>query len=235
MFGTSLRLQRVEKMRARRFLFLVALPIALAMPIPSEAKTLVYCAEASPDTFDPALATGVRDASATAIYNRLVEFEPGSTTVGPGLAERWEVTPDGLEYTFHLRKRIRFHSTEDFVPTRDLSADDVIFTFDRQLNPSSPYHNYAERPYSYFESVGMPKLIKAWEKTDDHTIKLVLHSPHAPMIPNLAMDFSSVMSKEYADKRLSRSALAPSASSTISQTQPSATKQMTTTGGAGQK
>ena len=55
------------------FLSLAAVAILLmAQPPAAEAKTLVYCAEASPDTFDPAIASGVRDASATAIYNRLV-------------------------------------------------------------------------------------------------------------------------------------------------------------------
>ncbi|ESZ50957.1 hypothetical protein X730_11320 [Mesorhizobium sp. L103C565B0] len=54
------------------------------MPVhQSLAKTLVYCTEVSPDTFDPALASGSRDASVTALYNRMVEFEPGTTKVRP--------------------------------------------------------------------------------------------------------------------------------------------------------
>jgi dipeptide transport system substrate-binding protein len=182
------------------FLSLAAVAILLmAQPPAAEAKTLVYCAEASPDTFDPAIASGVRDASATAIYNRLVEFRPGTTSVGPGLAESWEVSPDGLQYTFHLRRGVKFQATDEFTPTRDMNADDVIFTFDRQMNPANPYHTYADRPYVYFEGVGMPKLISGWRKIDDYTLVLTLPAPHAPMIANLAMDFGSVMSKEYAD------------------------------------
>ena len=170
----------------------------------TEAKTLVYCTEAGPDVFDPALASGVRDASATAIYNRIVEFEPGKTTVGPGLAERWEISDDGLEYTFHLRRGVMFHTTQDFRPSRDFNADDVLFTFDRQGKAENPYHDYGDRPYDYYESVGMPDVVSEWRKIDDHTVKLVLKTPHAPMIANLAMDFASVVSKEYADKLMAQ-------------------------------
>jgi len=181
---------------------LIVLLVAVSPVVASqsaEAKTLIYCTEASPDNFDPALASGVRDASAIAIYNRLTEFEPGATTVGPGLAESWEISPDGLEYTFHLRPGVKFHSTDYFTPTRELNADDVLFSFDRQADATNPFHDYGEKPYEYFESMGMPELVSAWRKVDDRTVKLVLTKPHAPMIANLAMDFASIVSKEYAD------------------------------------
>jgi dipeptide transport system substrate-binding protein len=129
-------------------LVLVLASIVLVSPVlPSAAKTLVYCTEASPDTFDPAIASGTRDASATALYNRIVEFEPGTTRVRPGLAEKWEVSGDGLTYTFHLRHGVKFHSIDGFTPTRDFNADDVLFTFDRQANAENPFHNYAGRQY----------------------------------------------------------------------------------------
>lgn len=167
--------------------------------MPVAAKTLVYCAEASPDTFDPAIAAGVRDASATAIYNRLIEFEPGTTVPGPGLAESWQISEDGLEYVFKLRGDVAFHGNGQFTPSRPFNADDVIFSFDRQMNPANPYNAYAGRPYGYFEGSGLPKIISGWEKIDDHTLRLRLNRRFAPMIASLAMDFGSIMSKEYAD------------------------------------
>jgi dipeptide transport system substrate-binding protein len=168
--------------------------------IAASAKTLVYCAEAAPDSFDPAIAAGVRDASSTAIYNRLVDFEPGTTVPVPSLAESWDISADGLEYVFKLRQGVTFHSNEQFKPSRPFNADDVIFSFDRQMNPQNPYNAYAGRPYGYFEGSGLPKIIGGWEKIDDYTLRLRLNKRFSPLIASLAMDFGSIMSKEYADQ-----------------------------------
>ena len=65
------------------------------------------------------------------IYNRIVEFERGGTKVVPGLAEKWDISADGKEYTFHLRKGVKWHNTsKSFKPTRDFNADDVVFMFE---------------------------------------------------------------------------------------------------------
>ena len=93
----------------------------------ANAKTLVYCSEGSPEGFDPGLYTSgtTMDASSQAVYNRLVEFVKGTTQVGPGLAQSWDISPDGLAYTFHLRPNVKFQTTSYFTPSRDLNADDV--------------------------------------------------------------------------------------------------------------
>lgn len=72
----------------------------------ASAANLVFCSEGSPAGFDPGLyTTGTDfDASAETIFNRLTQFERGGTQVEPGLAESWEVSDDGLNYTFTLRK-----------------------------------------------------------------------------------------------------------------------------------
>ena len=165
------------------------------------ASTLVYCSEGSPEGFDPALFTSgtTFDASAKNVYNRVVEFERGTTNVVPGLAESWEVSDDGLEYTFKLRPGVKFQTTEHFTPSRDLNADDVVFTFMRQLDEANPYHKVSGGTWEYFNGMSMPDLIESIEKVDDLTVKFTLTRPEAPMIANLAMDFASVMSKEYAD------------------------------------
>ena len=180
-----------------------ALTMALAAQV-AEAKTFVYCSEASPEGFDPSpyTAGGTFDASAHPVYNRLTEFKKGTTEVEPGLAESWEVSEDGLEYTFHLRKGVKFHTTEFFTPTRDFNADDVLFTFQRQGDTASPYHQMTAGSYEYYNSMSMPDLLKSIEKVDDHTVKMILSRPEAPMIANLAMQFGSILSKEYADKMI---------------------------------
>jgi dipeptide transport system substrate-binding protein len=173
----------------------------LALGAAAEAKTLVFCSEGSPEGFNPQLFTAgtTFDASSRQVYNRLVEFERGSTEVKPGLAESWTVSDDGLTYTFKLRQGVKWHATKAFEPTRDFNADDVVFSIERQRDPNHPYHKVSGGTYEYFQSMSMGELIKAVEKVDDHTVRLVLNRPEAPMIANLAMDFASIMSAEYAD------------------------------------
>lgn len=166
------------------------------------AKTLVYCSEGSPEGFNPALYTAgtTFDASSRAMYNRLVEFELGTTAVKPALAESWTVSDDGLEYTFKLRQGVKFHSNKDFKPSRDFNADDVVYSFERQRNPEHPDHKLSGGSYEYFNGMDMPSLLKSVEKVDDYTVKFVLAKPEAPFIANMAMDFASILSAEYADK-----------------------------------
>ncbi|MEZ5888536.1 MAG: ABC transporter substrate-binding protein [Paracoccaceae bacterium] len=167
------------------------------------AKTLVYCSEGSPEGFDPAPYTAgtTFDASSKPIYNRLVEFKKGTTEVVPGLAESWDVSADGMEYTFHLRPGVKFHSTDYFTPSRDFNADDVVFSFERQGKEDNPYYSYIEGiTYEYYGGMEMNVTIKEVVKVDDNTVKFVLTRPEAPFLANLAMDFASITSKEYADK-----------------------------------
>ena len=180
-----------------------SLLLATALSGAASAKTLVYCSEGSPEGFDPAPYTAgtTFDASSKPVYNRLVEFERGTTNTVPGLAERWEVSDDGLEYTFHLRPGVKFHTTDFFTPTRDLNADDVLFSFERQLGADHPWQEYTPGiSWEYFNGMSMPDLIKEIVKVDDMTIRFVLNRSEAPMVANLAMDFASIMSKEYADQ-----------------------------------
>ncbi|RBO86174.1 ABC transporter substrate-binding protein [Marinomonas aquiplantarum] len=165
------------------------------------ATTLVYCSEGSPEGFNPAFYTSgtTFDATSKNMFNRLMEFKLGTTETEPGLATSYDVSADGLEYTFHLRKGVKFHSSKSFKPTRDFNADDVIFTFDRQWNKNNPYHTVSGGSYEYFNGMGMGDLIKDIVKVDDYTVKFVLNQPEAPFIANLAMDFASIFSKEQAD------------------------------------
>ncbi|WP_371225688.1 ABC transporter substrate-binding protein [Roseovarius sp. 2305UL8-3] len=163
------------------------------------AQTLVYCSEGSPEGFDPALYTAgtTFDASSHPIYNRLTEFETGTTNVIPGLAESWEASADGTEYTFKLRQGVKFHSNDMFTPSRDFNADDVIFSFERQRLDTHPYNEVSGGTWEYFEGMSMPDLIKSIEKIDDYTVKFTLTRPEAPFVANMAMDFASIQSAEY--------------------------------------
>src|SRR6476659_4457447 len=120
----------------------VAVLTALAAAPVAAKGTLVYCSEGSPEGFQPQFfTTGTTfDAVSVPMFNRLVEFELGTTNIVPGLAEKWEASADGLSYTFHLRKGVKFHSTDKFKPTRDFNADDVLFSYNRMADPSHPLH-----------------------------------------------------------------------------------------------
>ena len=166
------------------------------------AKTLVYCSEGSPEGFNPSLYTSgtTFDASSRQIFNKLVEFKRGTTEIVPALATSWNVSVDGLQYTFKLRNGVKFHTTKSFKPTRSFNADDVIFSFKRQWDANHPYHKVGGGTYEYFQAMGMPDSITAIDKIDNYTIRFTLKNPEAPFIANMAMDFASIMSAEYADK-----------------------------------
>ncbi|HDR1428841.1 TPA: ABC transporter substrate-binding protein [Pasteurella multocida] len=164
-------------------------------------KTFVYCSEASPSYLSPVLGTdgATIDASGQAMFNGLTTFERGTTNVIPALAEKWDVSEDGKTYVFHLRKGVKFHSNKDFKPTRDFNADDVVFSFNRQLDPNHPYHKVSGGSYEYFIGMDMQNIIDKVEKVDDYTVKISLKVPNAPFLANLAMDFASIYSAQYAD------------------------------------
>ena len=168
----------------------------------AQSKTLVFCSEGSPGGFNPSLHSAGTDfdASSQPIYNRLAEFEPGTTKVVPGLAESWSVSDDGTVYTFNLRKGVKFHSNKNFTPTRDFNADDILYSFNRQWKKDHPYNDVSGGKYLYFGWMDMGTALKSIEKVDDYTVKITLNAPDAPFISNLAMDFASILSAEYADK-----------------------------------
>ncbi len=169
----------------------------------ASAKTLVYCSEGSPENFYPGInTTGTSFDVSEQIYDGLVGFERGSTSVVPALAEKWTVSKDGLEYVFQLRKGVKWHSNKNFQATRDFNADDIIFMIERQWKESHPYFKVTSPNHSYFGDMGMPKLLKSVDKVDEYTVKIVLNRPEAPFLADLAMQWAGVQSKEYADAML---------------------------------
>jgi dipeptide transport system substrate-binding protein len=176
----------------------LALPALMALA-PASAKTLVYCSEGSPENFYPGInTTGTSFDANEQIYDNLVDFERGGTNVIPNLATKWDISKDGLEYTFHLRKGVKWHSNKLFTPSRDFNADDILFMFERQWKENDPYFKVTSQNHAYFGDMGMPKLLKSVDKIDEYTVKITLNQPEAPFLSNLAMQFAGVQSKEYA-------------------------------------
>jgi len=166
----------------------------------AQAKTLVYCSEGSPENFNPQLnTTGTTFDATHPVYGRLIEFKPGSTDIEPGLAERWDVSPDGKTVTFHLRHGVKWHSNAAFKPTRDFNADDVLFTFNRMAKADHPYHKVSGGSYDYWGDLALNTLVASVDKVDDYTVRFVLTAPNAPFVSDMAMEFASILSAEYGD------------------------------------
>ncbi len=184
-------------MRLRTLLFAGAALLGVAS---AQAKTLVYCSEGSPENFSPMLnTTGTTFDATHPVYGRLIEFKPGETGIQPGLAERWDTSPDAKTFTFHLRPGVKWHSNAAFKPTREFNADDVLFSFNRQGKADHPFHKVSGGSYDYYGDMGLAKLIASIEKIDAHTVRFTLNEPSAPFLANLAMEFTSIQSAEYGD------------------------------------
>ncbi len=183
---------------------LLAASLMACMPMAQAATTLVYCSEASPAGFDPSQYTSGTDfdASAETVFNRLTQFKRGGTEVEPGLSTRWDISKDGLAYTFHLRDGVKFHTTDFFTPTRDFNADDVLFTFNRLLDADSPFRKAYPSESPYFTDMGLNTTIRNVEKVDAHTVRFNLNNVDASFVQNLAMSFASIQSAEYAAQLL---------------------------------
>ena len=100
---------------------------------PAGDNTLVFGTTETPSTIDPA---DVYEKLASDILfnttNRLVEFVPGSSDIGPGMATDWEISEDGLTYTFTLREGVVFQDGSDF------TSEDVVYSLNRALNIAHP-------------------------------------------------------------------------------------------------
>ncbi|MGL4316310.1 MAG: ABC transporter substrate-binding protein [Pseudomonas sp.] len=182
---------------------LAALPLLFA-PLLSQAATLSVCTEASPDGFDVVQYNSLTttNASADVLMNRLVEFDAQAGKLVAGLAERWEVSADGLHYSFTLRQGVQFHRTGYFSPSRPLNADDVLFSFQRMLDTNHPWHKVAKSGYPHAQSMQLPALIKRIEKTSEQQVSFTLDHPDATFLATLSMGFASIYSAEYADQLL---------------------------------
>ncbi|WP_411677675.1 ABC transporter substrate-binding protein [Caproicibacter sp.] len=145
----------------------------------SEASdTLTYAQGAEPRGLDPALVDDGESAKVTCnIYEGLLKYDKDSTKVEPCLAKTWDISDDGLTYTFHLQEGVKFQDGTDF------NADAVVYNIDRQLPPKvTKDMSYASFVYSS---------VKSAEAVDENTVKITLNSSCTPLLKNLAMVFGA--------------------------------------------
>lgn len=172
-------------------------------------STFVYCSEANPASMNALLGQDVTTQDiARHLFSNLVENARGDTEdVVPGLATEWKVAKDGLRYTFKLRPNVKFHATEYFTPTRALTADDVVFSFERFFKKDHPYHKIGGGAYHLAHGMGFEKLLASVRAVDPHTVEITLNRPFAPFLRWLGVKaVFPVMSKEYGEKLLAAGA-----------------------------
>lgn len=151
---------------------------------PVKGGTLVIALSANPDGLDPHKTVAAATFEVVkSIYDTLVETDPGGNIV-PGLAEKWEASPDGLRWTFYLRKGVKFHNG------REMTSADVKASFERILNPETK----APRAKDY-------SVIQKIETPDNYTVIFHLKEPQAAFLSNLAYGWAAIVPVEEKDLR----------------------------------
>ncbi|WP_037388509.1 ABC transporter substrate-binding protein SapA [Serratia symbiotica] len=176
---------------------------AAITPLPDIRQSgFVYCVSGILHTFNPQRARrGLTvDTLAAQLYDRLLDVDPYTYRLLPGLAQSWEVLDNGATYRFHLRKNVPFQTTAWFKPTRNLNTDDVVFSFARVFDQKHPYHNVNGGEYPYFDSLQFDGSVQSIKKLDDSTVEIRLQAPNASFLWHLATHYAPVLSAEYADK-----------------------------------
>jgi peptide/nickel transport system substrate-binding protein len=156
--------------------------------------TLTFGTSADPVVLDGALVSDGESLRAIdQMMEGLVTLRPGTTEVTPGLAKSWEVSSDGLEYTFQLQEGVKFHDGTDF------NAEAVCYNFDRWYNFKGSFQNpdasyYWQTVFGGFSDGKTPSLYKSCEVVDDATVKLTLTTPSSSILPALSLTSFTIAS-----------------------------------------
>lgn len=129
------------------------------------------------------------------IFDRLVDVEvdaDGNSKIVPSLAENWDISDDGLEYTFHLRHGVKFHNGNDF------TAEDVAYTFHRMLTVEGGVNTeFIDQIKGADELLaGETDTLEGVEVVDDYTIKVTLKEPFAGFLASISSPGVSIYDSE---------------------------------------
>lgn len=151
---------------------------------------IVYGLTFEPSGFDPHIhASSELGIPLRQVYDTLVYRDPATSTFVPGLASTWEISPDGLSYTFTLRQGVTFHDDTPF------NAQAVGANLDRITNPSVASQ----------KAIFMLGSYTGYEILDEYTIKLNLSMPYSPLLDSLSQVYLGMASPtalgEYSNER----------------------------------
>lgn len=161
----------------RNTLLVAALTAALFVPTAGQAKTLRWASQGDILTLDPhAQNEGMTIAASSYVYEPLVEYDK-EFNLTPALATKWENSSDTV-WRFDLRPDVKFHDGANF------SADDVVFSIQRAMAPTSQFKAYVNG-------------IKEVRKIDDHTVEIETDGPNPVLLRQLTNVF--IMNKAWSE------------------------------------
>jgi peptide/nickel transport system substrate-binding protein len=166
---------------AIRTLLLFALfsVLLIGCSAPPSGARIVYGLTLAPSGIDPHInASSELGIPLTSVYDTLVYRDREAGEFVPGLAERWNVSDDGLVYTFYLRQGVTFHDGTSF------DAEAVRFNLERITSPdlASQKARFMLGPYERTEVV------------DEYTVRIYLSEPFAPLLDALSQVYLGMVS-----------------------------------------
>ena len=149
-------------------------------------------------TFDPAIGYDWQNWSMIkSLFDGLMDYKPGTTELMPDLAESYEVSDDGLTYTFKLRDGVVFHNG------RAMTAADVKYSLERAVNPvtQSPGQGFFAAISGFDEMVsGGAESLSGVTTPDDSTVVIELSRPDATFLQVMAINFAFVVPREEVER-----------------------------------
>jgi len=143
---------------------------AVAAQAPTQGGVLTIADTYTWNELDPQKASGQNDFRVLSLAFEGLTAKTGTLEIVPCLAESWEISEDGLVYTFHLRENVAFQNG------RIMTMEDVLFSFDRMLNPET-----ASTRLSLFQDT-----IQSYRALDSNTLEIALGSPFSPFLAEMA-------------------------------------------------
>ena len=147
----------------------------------------------NPSTLDPALIADIYGFTvAQQIFDGLVQYD-GSLTIVPAIAQSWKGSRDGLQWTFFLRKGVKFHNG------REVTADDVVYSFTRILDPKT--NSKAAEVFLKVKGAkdfieGRARTVQGLHALDRYTVQFELAEASAPFVASLAMGYIKIVPRE---------------------------------------
>ncbi len=150
-----------------------------------------------PETLDPAKIADVYSRSVSQqIFDGLVQFDQ-TLTIAPALAEFWKSSRDGLTWTFRLRKGVKFHHG------REVTADDVVYSFTRILDPrtrSGGADLFAAVAGAKEFREGRASHVAGLTALDRHTVQVVLTEAQIPFVSVLAAGHAKIVPRDVVER-----------------------------------
>jgi peptide/nickel transport system substrate-binding protein/oligopeptide transport system substrate-binding protein len=184
----------------RKFILSSVAIVALSVAAPAVAQEaqpggeIVVTYKDDVATLDPAIGYDWQNWSMIkSLFDGLMDYEPGTSTLRPDLAESYEISPDGMTFTFKLRPGVKFHNG------REMTAEDIKYSIERVVNPATQSPGAG-----FFASIkghepvtgGQATELEGITVVDPQTIKFELSRPDATFLHVMALNFAHVVPKE---------------------------------------